>query len=212
MARKKRTETDIYAATMRVAALNGWRKARMTDIAEEAGLTLAELHDKYPSKTALLNDFVLHIDRIVLKGAVKTVDEDSSYRDRLFDILMRRFDALNPYKDGIRAIAKEAGGSVSEFLCSSQRLLRSMRWMLEAADINAVGFVGDLRVKGLGVVYATTTGVWLKDDDEDMAQTMAALDKNLSRAERFATMQGPFSRRQGHDDDGNMVPKTGSAT
>ena len=97
MARKKTTETDIYAATMRVAALNGWRKARMTDIAEEAGLTLAELHDKYPSKTALLNDFVLHIDRIVLKGAVKTVDEDSSYRDRLFDILMRRFDALNPY-------------------------------------------------------------------------------------------------------------------
>jgi len=163
MARKKTTETDIYAATMRVAALNGWRKARMTDIAEEAGLTLAELHDKYPSKTALLNDFVLHIDRIVLKGAVKTVDEDSSYRDRLFDILMRRFDALNPYKDGIRAIAKEAGGSVSEFLCSSQRLLRSMRWMLEAADINAVGFVGELRVNGLGVVSATTPGFWLEE-------------------------------------------------
>jgi len=76
-----------------------------------------------------------------------------------------------------------------------------MRWMLEAADIGTTGFVGTLRVKGSGVVYAATANVWLKDDSEDMAKTMAALDKNLARAERFATMQSPFSRRNRNDDD-----------
>jgi len=213
MARKKSTDKDIFAAAMRVAAQIGWRKARLTDIAEEAGLTLAELHEKHPSKGALLDNFVRHIDQVVLKGAAKTVDEDSSYRDRLFDIVMQRFDALNPYKDGVRAIVKEAGGGgVAEFLCSGQRVLRSMRWMLEAADISTAGFVGNMRVKGLAVVYAATTNVWLKDESEDMAQTMAALDKNLSRAEKFATMQSPFSRRRGREDDGDVDAEAAPAT
>lgn len=202
MARKKASETDIYAAAMRVAAQMGWRKARLTDIAEEAGLSLAELHDKHGSKNALLSSFVRHIDQIVLKSAQTSKDEDASHRDRLFDIVMQRFDALTPYKDGIRAIVKEGGGGgVAEFVCSGQRVLRSMRWMLEAADIGTAGFVGNLRVKGLAVVYAATANVWLKDDSEDMAKTMAALDKNLARAERFATMQSPFSRRDRNGDD-----------
>lgn len=213
MARKKTADTEIFAAAMRVAATIGWRKARLSDIAEEAGLSLAELHEKHGSKGALLNNFVRHVDQIVLKGAEKTVDADSSYRDRLFDILMQRFDALGPYKDGIRAIVREGGGGgVGEFLCSGQRVLRSMRWMLEAADIGTAGFVGNLRVKGLAVVYAATVNVWLKDDSEDMAKTMAALDKNLSRAERFATMQSPFTRRRREDDaddlDGEAAPAT----
>ena len=202
MARKKASETDIYAAAMRVAAQMGWRKARLTDIAEEAGLSLAELHDKHASKGALLNSFVRHIDQAVLKSTQKSKDADASHRDRLFDIVMQRFDALTPYKDGIRAIVKEGGGGgVAEFVCSGQRVLRSMRWMLEAADIGTSGFVGNLRVKGLAVVYAATANVWLKDDSEDMAKTMAALDKNLARAERFATMQSPFSRRNRNGDD-----------
>lgn len=202
MARKKASETEIYAAAMRVAAQTGWRKARLTDIAEEAGLSLAELHDKHGSKNALLDSFVRHIDQAVLKSAQKSKDEDASHRDRLFDIVMLRFDALTPYKDGIRAIVKEGGGGgVAEFVCSGQRVLRSMRWMLEAADIGTSGFVGNLRVKGLAVVYAATANVWLKDDSEDMAKTMAALDKNLARAERFATMQSPFARRDRKDDD-----------
>lgn len=202
MPRKKASETDLYAAAMQVAADIGWRRARLSDIAEEAGMSLAELHEKHGSKAALLNGFVRHVDQKVLKWAQKSADPDSSPRDRLFDIVMQRFDTLAPYKDGIRAIVKEGGGGgVAEFICSGQRVLRSMRWMLEAADIGTSGFVGNLRVKGLAVVYAATTNVWLKDDSEDSAKTMAALDRNLARAERFASMQSPFTRRRRDDDD-----------
>lgn len=213
MAKKKPADADIYSAAMRVAADLGWRKARLTDIADEAGLTLAELHEKHGSKSALLGNFVRHIDQSVLKHAQKSADPEASYRDRLFDIVMHRFDALLPYKDGIRAIVKEGGGGgVGEFLCSGQRVLRSMRWMLEAADVSTAGFIGNLRVKGLAVVYAATVNVWLKDDSEDMAKTMAALDKNLSRAEKFATMQNPFTRRRdgdaGPDVDAEAAPAT----
>ena len=204
MANDTIADNDIYSAAMQVAARTGWRTARLADIAEEAGLSLADLHDRYDSKAALLDGLVRHIDRIVLKGAQQPNGEDSSPRDRLFDILMQRFDALNPYKDGIRAIVRDTGGGgIAEILCGGCRLLRSMRWMLEAAGIGTAGWLGGLRVKGLAVVFAATVQAWLRDDSEDMAKTMAALDRNLKRAEQFATMRPPFGRRRRGDDSGD---------
>ncbi|MDE0717428.1 MAG: TetR family transcriptional regulator [Rhodospirillaceae bacterium] len=207
MAQEKIADSDIYAAAMRAAAGIGWRRTRLADIAEEAGLSLADLRARYTSKEAVLDGFVRHIDRIVLTGAQQSGDEDSSYRDRLFDILMQRFDALNPYKDGLRSVVRDAGsGGVAEILCGGCRLLRSMRWMLEAAGIGTAGWLGGLRVKGLAVVFAATVNVWLRDDSEDMAKTMAALDRNLKRAEQFATMRSPFGRRRGADDAPDAEP------
>ena len=206
MAQENIADTDIHAAAMRAAAGIGWRRTRLADIAEEAGLTLAELHARYTSKQALLDGLVRDIDRIVLAGAQQSKDdEEASYRDRLFDILMQRFDALNPYKDGLRAVVRDAGGGgITEILCGGCRLLRSMRWMLEAAGISTAGWLGGLRVKGLSVVFAATVNVWLRDDSEDMAKTMAALDRNLKRAEQFATMQSPFRRRRQDGDPGDL--------
>lgn len=202
MAQENIADSDIHAAAMRAAAGIGWRRTRLADIAEEAGLTLADLHARYTSKEAVLDGLFRHVDRIVLEGAQKSADEDTSYRDRLFDILMRRFDALNSHKDGIRAVVRDAGsGGVAEILCGGCRLLRSMRWMLEAAGISTAGWLGGLRVKGLAVVFAATVQVWLRDDSEDMAKTMAALDRNLKRAEQFATMRSPFDRRRRDGED-----------
>ena len=64
-------------------------------------------------------------------------------------------------------------------------MLRSLAWMLEVAGIGSGGFSGSARVKGLAVVYAATFATWLRDETEDMSKTMAALDRNLARAERF---------------------------
>ena len=213
MANGNNNDSDLYAAAMRAAAGIGWRRTRLADIAEEAGLSLAELHARYTSKEALLDGFFRHIDRTVLAGAQQSADEDTSYRDRLFDILMQRFDALNPYKDGLRAVVRDAGGGgIAELVCGGCRLLRSMRWMLEAAGINTAGWLGGLRVKGLAVVFAATVQVWLRDDSEDMAKTMAALDRNLKRAEQFATMRSPFGRRRRDEDapdpDAEPAPAT----
>ena len=65
---------------------------------------------------------------------------------------------------------------------------------------------------GLAVVFAATVQVWLRDDSEDMAKTMAALDRNLKRAEQFATLRPPFGRRRSAGDapdpDAEPAPAT----
>ena len=177
----------ILAAAMEVAVRIGWRRASLADIADAAEMSLAELQAHYASNGAILRGIVDLADRKVLEGMPKSPDTESSARDRLFDVLMRRFDILKPYREGLAVVAREGGGvGVGDAICGAQRMLRSMAWMLEAAGIGTGGWVGACRVKGLAVLYGATFATWLRDETEDMSRTMAALDRNLGRAERFA--------------------------
>ena len=176
----------IFAGAMDVALRLGWRRAALSDIAEAADMSLAELHAEFADKAAILRGLVDRADRHVLQSAPKKPDADASPRDRLFDVLMRRFDALRPYREGLAAVAREGGGvGVAEAICGAQRMLRSLAWMLEVAGISSGGFSGSARVKGLAVVYAATFATWLRDETEDMSKTMAALDRRFARGERI---------------------------
>ena len=178
----------ILAGAMETAQRLGWRRAALADIASAAGVSLADLHVHFTDKGAILRGLVDLADRKVLAGMANGPDMESSPRDRLFDVLMRRFDALKPYREGLAAIAREGGGGgVIEAVCGVQRMLRSLAWMLEAAGIGSGGWAGAARAKGLGIVYGATFATWLRDDTEDMSKTMAALDKNLARAERLVS-------------------------
>ena len=70
-------------------------------------------------------------------------------------------------------------------LVTGPSLWCSMSRMLDAAGINTRSLLGPARIKGLGLIYANAFRVWLGDDSEDMAKTMAALDKGLRCAERL---------------------------
>ncbi len=189
------TPAKIFAGAMDVAQRIGWRRAALADIAAAAGISLAELHALYNDKAAILRGLVGHVDQKVLDGLPQAADGDAGKRDRLFDVLMARFDALQPYRAGLAVIVREGGGiGIADAVCNAQRMLKSFAWMLEAAGVGSGGFAGALRVKGLAVVYAATFSTWLKDDSEDMGKTMAALDRNLQRAERFASGFGNWRR------------------
>jgi hypothetical protein len=97
---------------------------------------------------------------------------------------MRRFDALGPCKPALEVLRRELPGDPMTILCSGAWLLRSMRWMLEAAEISTGGIRGAVAVRLTAAVYLSTMGVWRRDDSPDFARTMAALDARLRRIER----------------------------
>jgi AcrR family transcriptional regulator len=169
-------------AAMTVAAEIGWREATLTDIADQAGLSLAALYEVFPSKGHILGGFVRRIDDAVLAGDPGDLEGESP-RDRLFDVLMRRLDALDPYKPALANIVRDGAGDPVAVLCAGCRTARSMAWMLEAAGISSAGLKGRIRVKGLIAIWVLTLRAWLSDDSADKAHTMAVLDRNLSRAD-----------------------------
>ncbi len=170
----------IIDAALDLAAIEGWSGLSMAQIAGAAGLTLAELHAAFPSKACLLDAFIRRIDAEVL--AAGPADADEAARDRLFEVLMRRFDALAPRKAAVAAILRDIVDTTVG-LVGLPALARSMAWTLEAAGLSSAGLSGLVRVQGLMLVYADAVRIWLRDDTPDMAKTMAALDKGLRRAE-----------------------------
>lgn len=176
--------TRILDSAMPLIARRGWRGVSLSEIATAAGISLAELRREFPSKQSMLAAVLSRADDEVLSGSDSSL-EGEPRRDRLFDAIMRRFDALTPYKPAIRAMLREAPGDPLASLCRLPRLLNSMGWMLESAGISTVGLMGVVRVKALTALYLATLRTWLRDESPDLGPTMAALDRNLTRADRL---------------------------
>ena len=182
MVRKADIPNHIVKTALSLAANQGWRDTTLGDIADTAKLSLGELLAIYPTKAAIVAAYSRQIDSQVLKA----IDSDLAGeppRDRLFDVMMRRFDALEPDRDGLRSIIHASLCDPVSAVCGALSLRRSMIVMLEAASISASGLRGLVRVKGLAAIFLSVLRVWLNDDSEDMAQTMSALDRGLRRAE-----------------------------
>ncbi|OYW57245.1 MAG: hypothetical protein B7Y80_12485 [Hyphomicrobium sp. 32-62-53] len=175
----------IIAATMRLAAEKPWDDVLMKDIAEAAAIDLAALRREFPSKAAILSAFMRSVDDAVLASAPKFTGAENT-RDRIFDVVMARFDVLAPYKDALKSIA--AARPMDMELV--RRAMASQAWMLHAAGVRTDGLLGTSRVTGMASVYASVMQTWLDDDDPGSARTMAALDRRLKRGEQSMRMLG----------------------
>ena len=177
----------IIDAALRLIAQHGWRRLSLAAIAAEADLSIVTLYRAFPSKQAILCGFSRRIDEAVLATPLDSdaMDADERPRDRVFDLLMRRFDALNPYRAALEVLGPELPTDPIAALCAGAGLLRSIGWMLEAAGISTVGLGGIFAVKLTAAAYLATSRVWLRDDSPDLAPTMAALDRRLRGIERW---------------------------
>src|SRR5208283_189242 len=134
----------IHAALARVAT-EGWRHLSLAAIAAAAELPILQVYRIFGSKQAILSGFYRRVDEMVLAQPPPAEAEERP-RDRLFDLLMRRFDALQPHKPALEVLRRELPSDPAMALCAVAALLRSMRWMLEAADIVTGGLRGALAV------------------------------------------------------------------
>lgn len=159
-----------------------WSDIALPDVASKAGVSLAELRGAYPSKGAILAGFAKRIDQEVLKPAPEI--EGQPPRERLFDVMMRRFQALKPYKPAIRSARR---GLMTDPMAAgswNKVEVNSAQWMLAAAGIKESGPYAAMKAQGLAVIFASVLGTFLDDNDPDLTRTMRELDKQLRRAER----------------------------
>ena len=177
-------DTAFHEGLWQVVAEHGWRGATLSRIAAASGTGLAALRGVASSPEGLIVLFNRAVDQAVLEGTVPTVGE--SPRDRLFDVLMRRLDALQPHRPGIVRFIDELPFHPMLALFLGAGMNRSMGWMLEAAGLSASGPGGLARIQGLTAVWVYTLRAWAKDGSADLAGAMAALDKALDRADQVA--------------------------
>jgi AcrR family transcriptional regulator len=201
MARKPKTQRRVQAkaakprgttdrdkaihALMDLLAEQSFEQIGLAEVAGRAGLKLSQLRTEFGSTLAIVGAHIKDIDREVLAGGSADMAEEPA-RERLFDVLMRRLEALAPYKAAARSLLRSARRNPGLALALNAMGVRSQKWMLEAAGIGASGPKGALRAQGAALMFARVLSVWFDDDEPGLDRTMAALGRGLTSAERWA--------------------------
>ncbi len=169
---------QIIAAALELAKSGNWATLSLLQIAQKADLSLVELRTHFSSKGAILTAFMRLVDDAVVAMPPRAEDGEGA-RDRLFEVIMNRFDVLAPYKQALKSIAADPIPTPSQV----RALACSQHWMMQAAGLSTDGLRGDIRIAGLMGLYISVFRTWLKDDDDGLARTMAKLDRRLRRGE-----------------------------
>lgn len=175
---------EAVEALMRLASDRPWSDIEIADVAQEAGLSLSDMRDLFPSKGAMLEGFTRIIDKIVIEGTSEDLVGEPA-RERIFDVIMRRLDAMTPYRDALRRIAWAMRGDLTSLAALNRMALNSARYMLAAAGVPTEGPLGTVKLQGFVLMQANVIQTWFEDDDPTFAKTMAQLDRELGRGERI---------------------------
>jgi AcrR family transcriptional regulator len=176
-------------ALMALLAEQRFEDIGLAEVAGRAGLKLSQLRAEFGSTLAIYAAHVKDIDRAVLAGGDADMTDEPA-RERLFDVLMRRLEALAPYKEAVRSLLRSVRRNPGLAFAVNAMAVRSQHWMLEATGISAAGPRGALRAQAAALLFARVVGVWLDDEDPALDRTMAALDRGLASAERWEGFVG----------------------
>ena len=183
----------IIAAFMALLAEKRIEQIGFGDVATQAGITLAECRAEFGSVLSIWAAFVKNVDRAVLAGADPDM-ADEPPRERLFDVLMRRFEIVEPHREALRSLTRSLACNPGLAVALNPIAVRSQVWMLTAAGIDSAGLRGMVRAQGLAMLFASVLRTWIDDDDPGHAKTLAALDRALARGQRWSGMLDDLRR------------------
>ena len=171
-------ETGLEALNA-LCAERPWRAVTLRDVAEKAGVPMAELYRAAPSKTALIDHLAMRLDKAALATAA-TPSED--IHDRLFDAAMARIEAMGPWRPMLAGVE---GTAIAPLLPHLPRRPRHPR--------GGGGGGQPPRLAAMTLVWARIVQVW-RDDEGALNRTMAEIDKRLKQMRSRLTRLVQVSR------------------
>lgn len=196
----KRTGPDLLCQAFEVIAETGWRRFSFSELAERTDLSLSDIRKVFSGRSAILDRLSATLDESMLAIDRGELD-DLPPRDRVFELIMRRLEAMAPFRPGLLRLMKEARQEPELLLATACRLDRSIAWLQDAAGLRADGLRARLQRRLLTAVYLRTLSVWSSDDGADLAKTMASLDKQLRRIKGFAGLADAGAASHKNADD-----------
>jgi AcrR family transcriptional regulator len=183
----------IIAVFMALLAEKAIERIGFGDIAARASVSLSECRAEFGSVLLIWAAFAKDVDRAVLAGADADM-ADEPPRERLFDVLMRRLEVVEPHREALRSLTRSLACNPGLAAALNPIAVRSQVWMLTAAGIDSAGLRGMVRAQGLAMLFASVLRTWIDDDDPGHARTLAALDRALARGQRWSGMLDDLCR------------------
>jgi hypothetical protein len=193
-------------AALELAAETPWTQVTLAAIAAKAGLALADFHGS-GGREAIVEALDGYFDRAM---SADGVPEEALARERLFEVIMKRFEAMEAYRPGVCELMKFRETSLAHVVRLPAHRQASAAWALASAGLDDdTGAPASLKRIATAFVIAGTERAWRRDQHGDFALTMAALDKGLRRAEerlgQLRRWTGPRSAGSGHKENEETV-------
>lgn len=163
----------------------GWNNFDIKTLSKKEKISEEEINFFFSCKYSLIERFTKMIDSEVESNLSFDEMKESSVKDNLFEVIMLRFDVMEPYKIALSKLIKSATKNPALFSVISKNVINSMDFYLEISN-SYKGLTIDLFKKNfLFIIYSYTFKIWLEDNSDDLSKTMAALDKSLSIADNL---------------------------
>ncbi len=197
---EKIVEKGLKAA-LELAAARAWADIPLADIAAKAKLQLSDFHG-VASREDLVEELDSYFDKAM---SAEGVPDEASARERLFDVIMLRFEAMEPHRAGVVALQKFRETSLTHLVNLPSHRHATAAWALASAGLDGdTGAPASLKRIAIAFVITQTERAWRKETSGDFALTMAALDKGLRRAEERL---GQLRRFTGKRDTSDSKPE-----
>ena len=177
----KKIRAKIAILTLQYILLNKWESMSIEKISKKLIISKKKFSNLIKNKQDLLKNINHYFDDQILESS-KLLDQSTS-KDMIFEILMMRFDLLNKYRNSLIKIFNIFKKKPQEFVFLLPSFIESMILMSNISHIKIEGMIGNLKIKGLLIIYFSTFMIWIKDESASLDKTMMALDNYMIRAE-----------------------------
>jgi ubiquinone biosynthesis protein COQ9 len=171
----------ILDAALHRAAIVGWDALHLHEVADDLGLSLAELARHVADKHALGQILFDRADRALLDCADIPGWRDKPATERLEFSLMAWVDALAPHREQVRQMLRYQlqPDHLHLQVQGMLRVSRTVQWWREASGLAVTGLRRELLEASLTGIYLSTVAFWLRDDSPGHARTRRLLAWNL---------------------------------
>ena len=187
MAKAKKPSRDLIELGMKIIAERGYDGFLLSDLAKDANLPLNEVYQLYPNRKRFLQAVSAKLDEAMFSHSLEGTQE-LSITEYFFEHLMQRFEAMSAYRPGFKRLADDARSRPALMLLAFCNIDRMAGRLLDAAQIRLRRIENRLARRAITTLYAKVLRTWINDDSEDLAATMAELDKSLNKLHKFAVV------------------------
>ena len=170
-------------AAFALCAEKSWAEVSLLSLCQAAEQSLSGCAEAGITRFSVAEHLDQTLDLAMLE-AVADIEGEAPSRDRLFDVVMARFDAMQDQRAAWVSILEADAQEPAAGFARAARRLHTAAWALEAVGISTDSLKATARVMGLARRLHKIEALWLKDD-ADLSKTMAGLDQTLRESEEW---------------------------
>lgn len=173
----------IFQGFFASLASRGLADTTLANLSADNHWPLATLRREWPTIGHILSNFIQSITQTMQNDVV--IDAEAAKRDLYFELLMARLDALQPYKNGLIRLSRDLPSRPDLVAIVLRETHAMANTILELTGDDWPLWQRPVKRLALTALYARLLYVWQKDDTADLSKSMAFLDTQLERLDRW---------------------------